>query len=192
MPSGGRGLGSVIAVEEIVFPQSVVVRRWADPVVDRVGFVVLDVYVELVWLPVIGPSATWMLRRLDGWLPDPGWPVEIDLSELGEMLGLGASVATGSSLQRTMRRLVRFGLADWSGKLRVRDAVPPLPHRQPARLPQWVQDAHAALVAARLAALRDIVASQLLPASQRAVAGRCGMCRGGPLGPVPSGSGEIE
>lgn len=51
-------------VEEIVFPPSMVVRRLVDPVVDRVGFGVMEAYVELVWLPVIGPSATWMLRRL--------------------------------------------------------------------------------------------------------------------------------
>lgn len=138
----------MIAVEEIVFPESVVVRRLVDPVVDRVGFGVTDPYVELVWLPVIGPSATWMLRRLDGWLPEPGSVVEFDLGELGAMLGLGPSVAAGSSVQRTMRRLVRFGLADWCGQLRVRGFVPPLPRRQLVRLPLWVQDAHAALVAA--------------------------------------------
>lgn len=144
--------GAVIAVEEIVFPQAVVVKRWVDPVVDRFGFSVADPYVELVWLPVIGPSATWMLRRLDAWLPEIESVIEIDLSELGQMLGLGSSTGAGSSVQRTMRRLVRFGLADWRGTLRVRGAVPPLPGRQLTRLPSWVQEAHAALIAGRVAA----------------------------------------
>jgi hypothetical protein len=142
----------VIGVEDIVFPELVVVSRWVDPVVDRVGFSVVDPYVELVWLPVIGPSATWMLRRLDAWLPEVDSVIEIDTSELGQMLGLGSSTGTGSSVQRTMRRLVRFGLADWQGSLRVRGAVPPLPSRQLLRLPIWVQEAHSAFIAARVAA----------------------------------------
>lgn len=132
-----------------MFPPSMVVRRLVDPVVDRVGFGVMEAYVELVWLPVIGPSATWMLRRLGAWLPEWESVIEIDLVELAQMLGLGSSVNIGSSVQRTLRRLVRFGLAHWRGDLRVRAAVPPLPCRQLSRLPQWVQDAHAALLAGR-------------------------------------------
>lgn len=143
----------MIGVEEIDFPPTLAVRRVADPVVDRVGFGVADPYVELVWLPVIGPSATWMLRRLDAWLPEAGSVIEIDLGELGAMLGLGPSIGAGSSVQRTMRRLVRFGLAEWGGgELRVRGFVAPLPRRQLLRLPLWVQEVHAALVAGRVAA----------------------------------------
>jgi hypothetical protein len=78
-----------------------------------------------------------MLRRLDAWLPEIESMIEIDLSELGQMLGLGSSTGAGSSVQRTMRRLVRFGLADWRGTLLVRGAVPPLPGRQLTRLPSW-------------------------------------------------------
>lgn len=133
-------------------PSVVPVTRWVDPVVDRIGFPVLDPYVELVWLPVIGPSATWMLRRLDSWLTDSSSRVEVDLSELGVMLGLGGSVTPWSSVQRTMGRLVRFGLAEWSGVLRVRGAVPPLSSRQLARVSVWVRDAHVALMAGRSAA----------------------------------------
>ena len=37
---------------------------WHDPVVDSVGFDVRSNYVELFWLNVLGPTATWALRRL--------------------------------------------------------------------------------------------------------------------------------
>lgn len=140
--------GAVLVMSGFLFPPVVSVTSWTDPVVDRLGFKVLDPYVEMVWLPVIGPSATWMLRRLDSLLPESSSRVEVDLSELGAMLGLG----TGSSVQRTMSRLVRFGLAEWSGVLRLRRSVPPLPSRQLARTTAWVREAHAALVAGRSAA----------------------------------------
>ena len=144
--------GAVVVMPGCEFPPVVPVTRWVDPTVDRIGFPVLDPYVELAWLPVIGPSATWMLRRLDSWLPNPSSRVEIDLSELGQMLGLGSSVSPWSSVQRTMGRLVRFGLADWSGVLRVRGSVPPLSSRHLERMPEWVREAHVALTAGRPAA----------------------------------------
>lgn len=142
--------GAVIAMPSCEFPPIVPVTRWVDPVVDRVGFDVLDPYVEIAWLPVIGPSATWMLRRLHSWLPDESTRIEVDLSELGLLLGLGHGVTPWSSVQRTMGRLVRFGLAEWSGGvLRVRGSVPPLSGRQLARQPAWVREAHAAMTAGR-------------------------------------------
>ena len=133
------------------FPPVVPVTRWVDPLVDRIGFDILDPYVEIAWLPVIGPSATWMLRRLHSWLPDDSTRIEVDLSELGLLLGLGHGVTPCSSVQRTMDRLVRFGLAEWSGVLRVRGSVPPLSDRQLARQPAWVREAHAVMVAGRAA-----------------------------------------
>ncbi|HYZ98798.1 MAG TPA: hypothetical protein VE575_08620 [Acidimicrobiales bacterium] len=141
-----------MAAEAIVFPPSVVASRLFDPVVERVGFPVLEPYVELVWLPVIGPSATWMLRRLDAWLPPAPGRVMIDVAELGQVLGLGGSVAANATVQRTMGRLVRFGLAEWSDQLRVRTVVPPLSSRRLARLPARVREAHEALIAVRQAA----------------------------------------
>jgi hypothetical protein len=48
-------------------PQSFVVRRWVDPVVERAGFPVSSLYTETVLLPVLGPSTTLCLRRLGGW-----------------------------------------------------------------------------------------------------------------------------
>jgi len=88
---------------------------------------------------------------LHSWLPDDSTRIEVDLSELGLLLGLGHGVTPCSSVQRTMDRLVRFGLAEWSGVLRVRGSVPPLSDRQLARQSAWVREAHAVMVAGRAA-----------------------------------------
>ena len=41
-----------------------VVIPWRDPIVERVGFDACGDYVELFWLSTLGPTATWLLRRL--------------------------------------------------------------------------------------------------------------------------------
>ena len=43
---------------------TVIVRPWIDPVVDPIGYDPHGRYVELFWLGVLGPTATWLLRRL--------------------------------------------------------------------------------------------------------------------------------
>ena len=40
------------------------VTPWHDPVVDRRGHDPRSAYVEQFWLGVLGPTATWLLRRL--------------------------------------------------------------------------------------------------------------------------------
>ena len=44
--------------------RSIVVRPWLDPVVDDHGFDPRSRYVEEFWLGVLGPTATWLIRRL--------------------------------------------------------------------------------------------------------------------------------
>ena len=40
------------------------VQPWPDPVIDAVGHEVRSPYVERFWLGLLGPSSTWLLRRL--------------------------------------------------------------------------------------------------------------------------------
>ena len=53
-------------VDGVVFPVELTVRAWST---DRgvALFPVQHEYVEMLWLPVIGPSSTWLLRRLGSW-----------------------------------------------------------------------------------------------------------------------------
>ena len=58
---------------------TLMVVPWHDPVVDTVGFDVRSPYVERFWLNILGPSASWALRRLVDGLDrnalKPGTPV---------------------------------------------------------------------------------------------------------------------
>src|SRR6266446_3083079 len=81
---------------------------WEDPVVERLGHAPRSVYVETYWLPVLGPSATWALRRLTAWLDAEPAGYELSLSELGRELGLGAGTGRHAVVIRTLGRLVAF------------------------------------------------------------------------------------
>ncbi|MFM8858404.1 MAG: hypothetical protein ACKOI2_14635 [Actinomycetota bacterium] len=119
------------------------VSRWRDTVVERVGFDACGDYLELFWLPVIGPTSTWLLRRLAVMVvlhPD-GFP--LDNTALAQSLGLGPNTSSQSSLVRSLQRLSIFGLVRMMGnRLEVRTVVPPLTMKQLARLPEHLQNAH--------------------------------------------------
>jgi hypothetical protein len=142
----------VSTTDEFVFPLQLRVVALADPVVEAVGFAVHDVYVELLWLPVIGPSTTWLVRRLGWWVEACPDGVTVQLAELAGWLGIGSSVGPSSTVQRSLRRLVRFGLASWQGQLAVRTMLPPLSERHLSRLSPALQEAHLRLIAGRRAA----------------------------------------
>jgi len=40
------------------------IRPWPDPVIDNLGLDPRSTYVETFWLGVLGPSTTWLLRRM--------------------------------------------------------------------------------------------------------------------------------
>jgi hypothetical protein len=58
------------------------VVAWHDPLAASVGFDPLDIYVETYWLPILGPSTTWALRRISTWLMSAGTQ-ERDLGTTG-------------------------------------------------------------------------------------------------------------
>ena len=129
------------AADAVVFPVEVTVRGWE---VDRDGplFPVQHQYVETLWLPVIGPSAMWLLRRMGGWVLACPDGLTVVLPELSESLGLGWSSGANSSLQRSMRRLIMFGLACWSDSFQVATRVPAVSERQLTRMSPGLVRAH--------------------------------------------------
>ena len=61
---------------------------------------------ELFWLNVLGPTATWALRRLVAGLDRYPLGYELDLAEMAQELGLSYSTATsGTFLDRKSTRL---------------------------------------------------------------------------------------
>ena len=133
------------AADGVVFPVEVTVRAWE---VDRGVplFPAQHQYVEMLWLPVIGPSTTWLLRRLSGWALACPEGLTVVLPELSESLGLGWSSGVNSSLQRSMRRLIMFGLARWSDAFEVATTVPAVSERQLARMSPGLVRAHDRMV----------------------------------------------
>lgn len=124
-------------------PMSVHVNPWLDPVVDRRGHDPRSGYVEQFWLGVLGPTATWLMRRLvtgfdhqpDGYL--------LDVAGTARSLGLSIARGTASPFNKAVSRCVMFGLVQrrtesWI----VRRRVPLVSQRHLGRLPDAVQSEH--------------------------------------------------
>lgn len=115
------------------------VIAWDDPVVRRIGFAHDHPYVESHWLPVLGPTATWLLRRLaTGVLDRPGG-LAVDAGLLAASIGVARGGGHGGAFGRALQRCVMFGVAriERDGAvplLAVRTHVPPLSRRQLERL----------------------------------------------------------
>jgi hypothetical protein len=123
---------------------TVMVVPWHDPIVDAVGFDVRSNYVELFWLNVLGPTATWTLRRLVTGLDRYPLGYELDLAETAGMLGLAYSAGTSNSFARALQRCQLFGMSQAmpGGALAVRRRVPPVAARQLSRMPPQLQAMH--------------------------------------------------
>jgi hypothetical protein len=124
-------------------PASMIVVSWDDPVVDEIGFDVRSEYVELYWLNVLGPTSTWLVRRLVRGLEHHPLGYELDLWSTAKALGLAYTPGTTSPFLRAIHRCMLFGVAQpVHGALAVRRRLPPVTARQLARMPQELRDAH--------------------------------------------------
>ncbi len=117
---------------------------WIDEVVDRHGFDPRSAYVEQFWLGILGPSTTWLLRRLAAAFDEAPTGYALDLSQCAKDLGLGFDGGHHSPFARALSRLCSFDLARQSGLtgLAVRRKVPPISRRQVDGLAPAAQDAH--------------------------------------------------
>lgn len=131
------------ALDQLGHPTHVTVRPWVDPLVDRHGHDPRSHYVELFWLGVLGPTATWLLRRLVAGLDHRPDGYEVDLVELAAALGLSYTRGAASPFGRAVQRCVMFGLAHpMSDGIAVRRRVPAVAQRHLRRLPEALQVAH--------------------------------------------------
>jgi hypothetical protein len=123
---------------------TIVVLPWSDPLVEEIGHDPRSPYVEQFYLALLGPTLTFLLRRLADGLD--AWPdgFEANLGELAGSLGVaGAPAGRNGPFGRALDRAVRFGLAaPHAYGLSVRRRLPPLSHRQIAKLPATLRAAH--------------------------------------------------
>lgn len=124
---------------------TLMVVPWHDPVVDSIGHDVRSTYVELFWLNVLGPTATWALRRLATGLDRFPLGYELDLAETAAALGLSYSPGTTNTFARALQRCVLFGASQpVPDGLAVRRRLPPVAERHLARMPPHLRDEHRA------------------------------------------------
>ena len=121
------------------------IRPWPDPVIDSLGHDPRSAYVEQFWLGVLGPSTTWLLRRLAAGLEAEPAGFELHLADTARALGLGDKTGRSGPFVRALGRCCQFGLAQPHDRttLAVRRKLPPLNRRQVERLPEPLQTAHA-------------------------------------------------
>ena len=139
---------------EMAAPDDDVVDRlrvvgWPDPVIDRLGHDPRSWYVEHFWLPVIGPTSTWLLRRCAAGLDMAPAGLALGREETARALGLGTKQGRHSPFARALARCVTFEVARWQGAdtVAVRRMLPPLPRRHLLRLPPRLQRMHEAWAA---------------------------------------------
>jgi hypothetical protein len=120
------------------------VRPWLDAVIDELGHDPRSPYVERFWLGLLGPSATWLMRRLAGGLEASPAGFQLDLATTATELGLGNRSGRNSPFYRSIERCCRFGAADLQDDtcLRVRRKLPPLTRVQIERLPAVLRAEH--------------------------------------------------
>ena len=131
---------------------SLTIRPWLDDVIDALGFDPRSAYVENFWLGILGPSTTWLMRRIATGLEAQPTGFTLDLSDCARRLGLGDRGGRHSPFMRALTRLVQFDLAQPYGvdALAVRRRIPPLNRRQVNRLPDSLQAQHHAWQRAQL------------------------------------------
>ena len=127
-------------------PTTIILDRWIDPLLDKLGHDPRSRYVERFWLPVLGPSTVVFLRHCADTLDDAGTavPVELELESIARHLGLGHKGGRNSALTRTILRSCRFGAAraGRGNSIELRRGIPPLNRTQVNHLPKNLQAAH--------------------------------------------------
>lgn len=124
---------------------SIVVVPWYDDVVDPIGHDVRSAYVEMFWLNVLGPTATWLLRRMVTGLDEYPGGYELELEQTASALGLTFTPGASNPFARSLNRCVLFGAAQpVAGGLAVRRRLPPVANRHLQRMPPYLQTAHRA------------------------------------------------
>lgn len=120
------------------------IRPWPEPPGrPEVGHDPRSTYVERFWISTLGPSATWIVRRLaDRFDVEPDG-FEINLDDLAGSIGMSYAKREDSPFGRALHRCAMFGLVRLGRDgLEVRRRIPDLPERQLDRLPERLRRVH--------------------------------------------------
>lgn len=120
------------------------VMAWRDPVVDALGFDPRSGYVERFWLPLLGPTSTWLLRRFAVEFDAQPDGFSLDAADCARSIGIGNRGGRNGPFHRSVERCIRFGVAreEEHGIIAVRTRIPPLSRAQAKRLPRHLARDH--------------------------------------------------
>src|ERR1700730_535553 len=90
---------------------SVELRPWPDELIDTLGHDPRSRYVEDFWLGTLGPSTTWLVRRIAATFDLHPDGFALPLAETARSLGLGDKGGRHSPFVRALVRLCQFDLA---------------------------------------------------------------------------------
>jgi len=130
------------------------VLPWDQPPLAKVGVDPRSAYVEQFWLPLLGPSATWFVRRLREGLDRAPTGFVLDLDETARSLGLGGAGGRYSPFRRALARCVRYEMVKRldAETLAVRRTVSLLSEHLVTRLPTALRVRHSAIALPPIAA----------------------------------------
>ncbi|MEZ5177709.1 MAG: hypothetical protein R2746_05340 [Acidimicrobiales bacterium] len=122
------------------------ITPWLDPVIDLVGHDLRSPYVERFWLPILGPTTTFLLRRIAASLGEQPEGFDLPLLDTAASLGLGTKGGRNSRRSCEAIRAVGHvqGLLPWRRAPSRCAAGSRLTRVQLTRLPAPLQDEHAA------------------------------------------------
>lgn len=117
---------------------------WDDPITDPLGHHPASKYAELFWLPILGPTSLWLLRRVSLLLQDSPGGFSVKTQELAQEIGLGGWRGPRSPFIRAMQRCCDFKLAvrQEESFVYVRRHLPTLGRRLVHRLPARLRGIH--------------------------------------------------
>jgi hypothetical protein len=127
--------------------------RWDDPVLDAVGHDPRSAYVEHFWLALLGPSTTFLVRRIAAELERHPEGFDLPLEETAHAIGLGVRGGMSGPFFRALARTGQFHITKATGpsELATRTRLQTLTHHQVSRLPAALQEEHAEWVASTTA-----------------------------------------
>ena len=102
-------------------------------------------YAENFWLPILGPSTMWLMRRFADRFDVEADGFDLDLLETSHALGIAGKNGRNNAFHRALSRAVNFQMGETidDTTLAIRRSMPPLHHGQTRRLPPRLQRKHA-------------------------------------------------
>lgn len=148
-----------------LIPTPARIVAWDDPMVDERGHDPRSAYAERYWLPVVGPTAMWIMRRFADRFDTEPTGFSINLHHTATAMGVSFKKGPNSPFGKSLHRCVMFGLAQpMAGGFAVRRRFPSVARRHIARLPADVQADHDAWARNTLALDRRDLEQRLIAA----------------------------